>query len=52
MRLGRVFGTSPGLWLGLQSDIDLYDPERAVPPEAIRPLIPPEGTGAGDEASR
>ncbi len=52
VRLGRVFGTSPGLWLGLQSDIDLYDAERAVPPEAIRPLIPPEGTGAGDEASR
>jgi addiction module HigA family antidote len=51
VRLGRVFGTSAGLWLGLQSDVDLYDAERAVPPAAVQPLAPAEGTGTGDEAA-
>ena len=38
VRLGRVFGTSAGLWLGLQSDVDLWDAEAVLPPEAVQPL--------------
>jgi addiction module HigA family antidote len=38
VRLGRVLGTSAGMWLGLQSDLDLYDAEQAVPPDAVQPL--------------
>jgi addiction module HigA family antidote len=38
VRLSRVFGTSAGLWLGLQSDIDIYDAEGALPPEAVQSL--------------
>jgi addiction module HigA family antidote len=36
--LGRVFGTSAGLWLGLQHDVDLYDAEQAVPADAVQSL--------------
>lgn len=38
VRLGRVFGTSAGLWLGLQHDVDLYDAEQAVPADAVQSL--------------
>ena len=38
VRLGRSLGTSAGLWLGLQHDVDLWDAERAVPEDAVRPL--------------
>jgi antitoxin HigA-1 len=38
VRLGRVFGTSAGMWLGLQSDIDLWEAEQALPPEAAQSL--------------
>jgi plasmid maintenance system antidote protein VapI len=33
-----VFGTSAGLWLGLQHDVDLYDAEQAVPADAVQSL--------------
>jgi addiction module HigA family antidote len=39
VRLGRVFGTSAGMWLGLQSDVDLWDAEKALPAGAVRPLV-------------
>jgi antitoxin HigA-1 len=38
VRLGRVFGTSAGLWLGLQHDVDLYDAEQVVPTDAVQSL--------------
>ena len=38
VRLGRVFGTSAGLWLNLQGDVDLYDAERALPADAVQSL--------------
>ena len=38
VRLGRVFGTSAGLWLGLQHDGDLYDAEPAVPADSVQSL--------------
>jgi addiction module HigA family antidote len=38
VRLGRVFGTSAGLWLDLQHDVDLYDAEQAVPADAVLSL--------------
>ena len=39
VRFGRVFGTSAELWLGLQSDVDLYDAQKALPAGAVRPLV-------------
>ena len=38
VRLGRALGTSAGMWLGLQHDVDLYDAEAAVPPDAVHAL--------------
>jgi addiction module HigA family antidote len=31
VRFAEVFGTSAELWLGLQSDVDLYDAAKALP---------------------
>jgi addiction module HigA family antidote len=38
VRIGRALGTSAEMWLGLQSDVDLYDAEAAVAPDAVQPL--------------
>jgi len=38
VRFARVSGTSAELWLGLQSDVDLYDAEKALPADAVRPV--------------
>lgn len=43
LRLARVLNTSPGLWLNLQQNVDLYDAlhsETAEEIERLRPLIP------------
>jgi antitoxin HigA-1 len=53
VRLGRVLGTSAGLWLGLQHDVDIYDAERALPADAVRALpaqAAPAATPAADGA--
>jgi addiction module HigA family antidote len=39
VRFAQVFGTSAELWLGLQSDVDLYDAAKALPAGAVRPLV-------------
>lgn len=40
LRLGRLFGTSPELWLNLQRAVDLWDAEAAIRHEMqrIKPL--------------
>ena len=36
LRLGRYFGVSPELWMGLQADYDLRVAQRAIGPEVER----------------
>lgn len=36
LRLGRYFGVSPELWMGLQTDYDLRVAERRIGPEVAR----------------
>ena len=36
LRLGRYFGVSPELWMGLQADYDLRIAQRAIGPEVER----------------
>ncbi|MCL2024162.1 MAG: HigA family addiction module antitoxin [Coriobacteriia bacterium] len=40
LRLSRLFGTTPELWVGLQRKVDLWDAERELKPtlEHIAPL--------------
>jgi addiction module HigA family antidote len=45
VRIGRALGTSSGMWLGLQNDVDLWDAEAAVssrtPAHRTSPGAPP-----------
>jgi antitoxin HigA-1 len=45
LRLGRVFRTSPELWLNLQRTVDLWDALHGTAAKSIerttKPLIPP-----------
>ena len=36
IRLGRYFGTSPEVWMGLQADYELRVTQRAIGPEVER----------------
>lgn len=36
LRLGKYFGVSPELWMGLQADYDLRVAQRAIGPEVER----------------
>ena len=36
LRLGKYFGVSPELWMGLQTDYDLRVAERRIGPEVAR----------------
>ena len=36
LRLGKYFGVSPELWMGLQADYDLRVAERRIGPEVAR----------------
>lgn len=40
LRLGRYFGTSPDLWLGLQAEYDLRVAERTLRPTIDRDVQP------------
>lgn len=42
VRFGRVFGTTPELWLNMQNRVDLYDAEAAVSKEVVRSLVAAE----------
>jgi addiction module HigA family antidote len=43
LRIGKLFGMSPGFWLNLQRKVDLWDAERRLRRELakIRPILPP-----------
>ena len=43
LRLSRLFGTSPGLWLGLQTEYDLRVAERDLSAAALHRIVPPGG---------
>ncbi len=41
LRLGRLFGNSPGFWLNAQRAVDLWDAERSLKADIseIKPLV-------------
>jgi plasmid maintenance system antidote protein VapI len=45
LRLGRYFGTSPDLWLGLQAEYDLRIAERTLRPTIDRDVRPRAARG-------
>lgn len=40
LRIGRLLGTSPDVWLRLQAAVDLFDAEQALESQEVPPVRP------------